>query len=66
MTSAEQHAPTIPAPPIKTCACSRSYDALAWASLPAIGVMPDGAGNVLVLKNCPAPCFSTLAVEVAS
>ena len=60
-------ASTIPAPPpVKVCGCSRTYDASEWESLPLVGEMDDGAGGRLVLRNCPAPCMSTLAIEVTS
>lgn len=62
-----ESASTLPAPPpIKTCSCGREFASDEWARLPLVGTMPDGEGNYLYLKNCPAPCQSTLALEHAS
>lgn len=58
---------TLPAPPpLKICGCGREYAADEWQRLPeppAGGLMDLGDGNVLTLRNCPPPCFSTLALE---
>jgi hypothetical protein len=56
----------------KVCGCQRSYDAVAWASLPLVGRQQVPAdptdfeqpeAYVDVYRNCP--CGSTLAVSEA-
>ncbi len=68
MTPAEQTAPTIPAPPpVKACSCGRSFARDEWERLappPGGEFMNLGDGEVLSLKNCPAPCSSTLSILV--
>ncbi len=75
MTPEEQTAPTVPAPamtlpappPLKTCGCGKYFAADEWERLstpPGGGVMDLGDGEVLSLRNCDAPCFSTLALEM--
>lgn len=50
---------------IKTCGCGRAFTFTAWRDLDGVGRMPDGDGGELDMRNCPAPCHSTLAVSVA-
>lgn len=48
---------TSPPPPFrlaKACPCGARYDEEGWRELPYVGVMPDGAGGSLVLRNCLA------------
>jgi len=47
---------------IKTCACGRSYTEASWAELPRVGLMSDGEGGVITMRNCT--CGSTLAIEL--
>ncbi len=53
---------TLPAPADKACGCGEVHDYYAWCRLPFVGVMDDGEGGQLTLRNCG--CGSTLAVEV--
>lgn len=47
----------------KTCGCGRVHDAAGWAALDLAGsgLMDDGEGGFLELRNCA--CGSTLAIE---
>lgn len=38
----------------KECPCGARYDEDGWRELPYVGVMPDGRGGSLVLRNCLA------------
>ena len=53
-------APTLPAPPDKSCLCGATHDPFEWLQLPHVGVMADEV-DTLTLRNCH--CGSTLAVE---
>ena len=66
LSVSSNNASTIPAPPqpTKQCACGREYDAYAWATLPYVGVQDCISGEALELRNCPAPCMSTLSVRI--
>ncbi len=55
-------APTIPAPPNKVCSCCHQEISDAkWESWPTLGLMEDGDGGFLDLRNCS--CGTTLARE---
>lgn len=45
---------------IKVCRCGRDYTEASWAQLARVGLMSDGEGGSLTLRNCA--CGSTLAV----
>ncbi len=51
---------------VRVCACGRRYDSSRWELLPRVvknrGIMDDGDGGYLELRNCP--CGSTLAEEI--
>jgi hypothetical protein len=47
---------------IKSCRCGCSYTESEWATLKSIGLMSDGDGGQLSLRNCA--CGSTLAIPV--
>lgn len=52
--------------PVKTCVCGRSFDRVAFLSLPMPpkgGRQADGEGGWLAARNCP--CGSTLCVPFA-
>lgn len=48
-------------PPVKTCACGRSFDLEAWAALKYVGVHAF-EDERLELRNCP--CGLTLALDL--
>lgn len=50
------------APIIKQCACGRSYTATTWRWLRKVGLMDDGAGGILELRDCV--CRSTVALAL--
>ena len=63
-------ADTVPPPPEtqrapadKACGCGASHDAYEWLQLRRVGVMGDEVER-LELRDCPAPCLSTLAVTL--
>jgi hypothetical protein len=45
---------------IKVCRCGRDFTEATWAQLARVGLMSDGEGGCLSLRNCA--CGSTLAV----
>jgi len=50
---------------MKACGCGRVHDLRdpeAWTALPYVGLMEDGDGGWIALRNCP--CRSTLAVDL--
>ena len=48
---------------IKTCnCCRRDYTESTWSRLDRVGLMSDGEGGCLSLRNCV--CGSTLAIEM--
>jgi len=50
-------------PIVKTCGCSKSYTALAWALLPFKGLIEPDDGVWAELRNCSG-CGSTIALRV--
>lgn len=60
MTPAEQTATTLPAPPIQ-CQCGAVHTEAEWFRLSYVGVMDDGDGGELELRNCQ--CHSTIAIQ---
>lgn len=60
--------PPLPPPPaaiIKVCSCGQPHTASDWLGLHYVGLMDDGEGGWLTLRNC-AVCQSTMAIEVES
>ena len=53
--------PPPPAAIIKVCSCGQPHTARDWLGLKYLGVMDDGLGGWLTLRNC-AVCSSTMAV----
>jgi hypothetical protein len=47
---------------VSRCGCGRQYTARQWADLQYVGLMSDGIGDELELRNCP--CSSTRAIRV--
>jgi hypothetical protein len=48
---------------VKTCrCCRRDYTEASWAKLARVGLMSDGEGGALSLRNCV--CGSTLAMPL--
>ena len=52
------------------CGCGKTYDEAAWSSLVYVGIQSGGEEDGVVfpdleLRNCPRPCGSTLAMELA-
>jgi hypothetical protein len=45
---------------VTTCSCGRKYSAADLRKLPLLGLMPDGDGGVLELRDCQ--CGSTLSL----
>lgn len=52
-------------PIVCSCRCGRRYDAHAWKCLPYVGVMDDGVGGAVELRNCTGDgCRSTISIQV--
>ena len=49
---------------VKRCGCGAVHSAEAWRRLPFVGIS-DLGGDRLELRNCPDPCGSTLAIDLA-
>ncbi len=58
-------ASTLPPPPslpLKQCRCGCVYTPSEWSGLEYVGLMDDGAGGTLELRNCL--CGSTIAITL--
>ena len=50
---------------MKTCTCCKKhYDKAGWEALERVGVVDDGDGGTLELRNCS--CGSTIAIQLTT